>query len=115
MAPKTKRRAAAKRSAPKRAVKTAKSAPRRGAPKRKATRGAKPVAVTAREWAILETLARRDGRVVERSLLLESVWGETATSSANSLEVLVARLRQKLGADVLRTLRGEGYALGVER
>lgn len=82
---------------------------------RKALRGAKSVAVTAREWAILETLARHDGRVVERAQLLESVWGEAAASSASSLEVLVARLRQKLGADVIRTLRGEGYALGVER
>lgn len=82
---------------------------------RHATRAGVQVPVTAREWAILEVLARRSGRLVARADLLESVWGEATESAAGSLEVLVARLRRKLGAEVIRTVRGEGYALGDER
>jgi two-component system, OmpR family, response regulator len=82
---------------------------------RHASRAGVEVPVTAREWAILEVLARRDGRLVARAELLEGVWGEATESAAGSLEVLVARLRRKLGTDVIRTVRGEGYALGDER
>jgi len=70
------------------------------------------VAITAREWAILEVLARHEGRVVSRALLLDSVWGEQGDTAGSSLEVLIARLRRKLGAEVIVTQRGEGYALG---
>lgn len=73
------------------------------------------VPVTAREWAILDLLARRGGRLVPRGELLEGVWGEESASASGSLEVLIARLRRKLGAEVIRTVRGEGYALGDER
>ena len=67
--------------------------------------------VTAREWSILELLAARVGRVVSRSEMLESVWGETSDAASASLEVLIARIRRKLSASVIRTVRGEGYAL----
>lgn len=82
---------------------------------RHASKAGVQMAVTAREWAILEVLARRAGRLVPRSELLEGVWGEATDSASGSLEVLVARLRRKLGDDVIRTVRGEGYALGEER
>lgn len=82
---------------------------------RLATREGKPVAVTAREWAILEVLARHGGRVIDRDGLLESTWGEATPATSSSLDVLIGRLRSKLGADVIRTLRGVGYALGQER
>lgn len=81
---------------------------------RHATRGGQEVAITAREWAILEILVRRAGRVVSRLDLLESVWGDASETAASSLEVLVGRLRRKLGSDLIRTLRGEGYALAEE-
>jgi DNA-binding response OmpR family regulator len=81
---------------------------------RHASRSGQVVAITAREWAILEMLARRASRVVSRLDLLESVWGEATETAAGSLEVLVGRLRRKLGADLIRTLRGEGYALASE-
>ena len=81
---------------------------------RHATRAGQEVAITAREWAILEILVRRAGRVVSRSDLLESVWGDASEPAASSLEVLVGRLRRKLGSDRIRTLRGEGYALAEE-
>ncbi|MBE2251880.1 MAG: response regulator transcription factor [Myxococcus sp.] len=81
---------------------------------RHATRAGQPIAITSREWSILEVLVRRSGRVVSRSDLLESVWGEASETAASSLEVLVGRLRRKLGAELIRTLRGEGYALAEE-
>ena len=73
------------------------------------------MAITAREWAILDVLARNGGRVVARFELLESAWGESTDSASSSLEVLIARLRRKLGSDLIRTIRGEGYALGLEK
>ena len=78
---------------------------------RLATRAGDPVAVTAREWAILEMLASRTGRVVSRQNLLEGAWGDVSDSASSTLEVLIGRLRRKLGADLIRTLRGEGYSL----
>ena len=68
--------------------------------------------VTAREWAILEQLAARSGRVVSRSELLDGVWGESTDAASASLDVLVGRIRRKLAPGVIRTVRGEGYALG---
>lgn len=78
---------------------------------RRATAGGSDVAVTAKEWAILEVLVRRPGGVVSRFDLLEQVWGDADDSASASLEVLIGRLRRKLGAGIIRTLRGEGYAL----
>ncbi len=78
---------------------------------RSARRASTEVPVTAREWAILEQLASRAGRLTTRSDLLEVIWGDTSDSAGNSLEVLLARLRKKFGADIINTLRGEGYSL----
>jgi len=84
---------------------------------RRATRAGADVPVTAREWAILELLANRAGRVTTRGELLDIVWGEASESAGNSLEVLVGRLRKKLGSDMIKTLRGAGYSLsgGAQR
>lgn len=78
---------------------------------RRATRGGAEVAVTAREWAILEVLAKSAGRVVPRWDLVESVWGESTEAAMSSMEVLIGRIRRKLSTDLVRTLRGRGYAL----
>lgn len=78
---------------------------------RRALRDAIELPVTPREWALLESLALRRGRVVSRDELLWEVWGEVSDSSSASLDVLVARIRRKLAADVIRTLRNQGYAL----
>jgi two-component system, OmpR family, response regulator len=80
--------------------------------KRRAFVGGKEVPITAREWAILELLAADRGRVVPRIALLERIWKRSDESAAQSLEVLIGRIRKKLGEHSLRTLRGEGYALG---
>jgi two-component system, OmpR family, response regulator len=78
--------------------------------------GGQPVLVTAQELAVLEVLAGHRARPVSREHLIEAVWGNLVESSGNSLDVLVARIRRKLGASsaLLRTIRGVGYALGEE-
>jgi len=85
---------------------------------RRVVAGEREVPLTAREFDILETLARQRGRVVPRSSLLLSVWGADDEAASGSLEVLIARLRRKLaeaGApDAVRTLRGVGYSLRPE-
>ena len=72
--------------------------------------------LTAREFDILEVLARQRGRVVTRSSLLIAVWGDDE-NTGESLDVLMARLRRKLaeaGApDVIKTHRGIGYSVGM--
>lgn len=82
---------------------------------RRATRDGRDVPVTAREWSILEVLAGRAGRVVPRDELLEGVWGDITETAAGSLEVLIARLRRKLGSELIETLRGRGYMLLTPR
>ena len=80
---------------------------------RRAEKAGKEVPLTAREWSLLEMLAGRCGRFVARTEILEIVWGTEADASA-SLEVLVGRIRRKLGEGVLKTMRGHGYALVVD-
>jgi two-component system OmpR family response regulator len=82
---------------------------------RRATRAGEEVPVTAREWAVLELLAARSGRVVPRSEILDCLWGDITDSANQSLDVIIARIRRKLGPNVVRTVRGEGYALDDER
>jgi DNA-binding response OmpR family regulator len=72
--------------------------------------------LTAKELAIVNLLAVRRGRVVSRDQLIECVWGDVTDSARASLEVLVARIRRKLGASasLLQTVRGVGYAIEYE-
>lgn len=79
---------------------------------RRATVGGREVPVTAREWSILDLLIRRDGRLVPRDEMLDIVWGEVSDSSNASLDVMIGRIRKKLGEGLIRTIRGEGYVLG---
>src|SRR5690606_3358483 len=67
-------------------------------------------AITAREWAILEHLAIAANSVVSRKCLLETLWPGNP-SAGPSLDVLIGRLRKKLGPDTIKTVRGEGYVL----
>ncbi|MBI5515011.1 MAG: response regulator transcription factor [Deltaproteobacteria bacterium] len=78
---------------------------------RRATRCGVALPLTAREWAVVELLAARAGQLVPRAEILEAVWGEESEAASASLDVIVARIRRKLGDGVLRTARGEGYAL----
>ena len=78
---------------------------------RRATRGGAPCALTAREWSVLERLAAEQGRVVARAALLEEVWGDADEAQAASLDVIMVRIRKKLGGALVRTVRGGGYVI----
>lgn len=82
---------------------------------RRMTRAGQEVPLTAREWAVLESLAARLGRVVPRRDLLEDIWHDTGRGSSESLDVILSRLRRKLGSLddglVVRTVRGTGFVL----
>ncbi len=78
---------------------------------RRATRAGVECALTAREWSVIERLAAERGRVVSRAALLEEVWGDVDEAHGASLEVIIARIRKKLGGSVVRTVRGDGYVL----
>jgi DNA-binding response OmpR family regulator len=51
--------------------------------------------------------------VVPRTSLLSQGWGDASEASSGSLDVLVGRIRRKIGPDWIRIIRNEGYALGV--
>ncbi|MEZ4339335.1 MAG: response regulator transcription factor [Sandaracinaceae bacterium] len=78
---------------------------------RRARRGGREVELTPREWVLLECLATSPGRAVSRERLLDEGWGEITEGAAASLEVIVGRIRRKLGRAVIRTVRGHGYAV----
>ncbi|HVH99433.1 MAG TPA: response regulator transcription factor [Enhygromyxa sp.] len=80
---------------------------------RKALRDERELPITAREWDVLELLINRQGRVVSRATILELIWGEITDKANDSLDVIMARIRRKLGAEAIRTVRGEGYAADV--
>ena len=67
------------------------------------------VELTTREFALLEYLVRRAGQVVAKTELRDHVWDAAATDGLNVVEVYVAYLRKKLGADSVETVRGAGY------
>jgi DNA-binding response OmpR family regulator len=78
---------------------------------RRATVGERTVELTAREFALLETLLRHAGQVLSREQLLSHVWGYSFDPTTNLVNVYVNSLRKKLGADVVETVRGVGYRL----
>jgi two-component system, OmpR family, response regulator len=70
-----------------------------------------PLKLTALEWRVLECLILRKEMVIERSDLTEKVYEGDVGTDSNSLEVIVARLRRKIGRDAIETVRGRGYRL----
>lgn len=70
-----------------------------------------PLRLTALEWRVLACLALRKEHVVARPDLMERVYDGDAEVDSNSLEVIVARLRRKIGHDRIETVRGRGYRL----
>jgi DNA-binding response OmpR family regulator len=67
--------------------------------------------LTALEWRVLSCLALRKDVVVDRAELIERVYEGDAEVDSNSLEVIVARIRRKIGRDSIETVRGRGYRL----
>jgi len=78
---------------------------------REVTLGGDPVALTPREYALLEFFLRHPDRVVTKVELLDRVW-DFGDGDPNTVEVYVGYLRRKLGSDLVRTVRGAGYRLG---
>ena len=70
-----------------------------------------PLKLTALEWRVLSALMLRKGIVIGRLDLMERVYEGDADVESNSLEVIIARLRRKIGHDRIETLRGLGYRL----
>ncbi len=70
-----------------------------------------PVRLTALEWRVLSTLMLAKDAVIERLDLMERVYEGDADVDSNSLEVIIGRLRKKIGASLIETVRGRGYRL----
>ncbi|HSP96170.1 MAG TPA: response regulator transcription factor [Candidatus Dormibacteraeota bacterium] len=83
------------------------------AARRQARRGDAEIPLTAREFRLLEYLARNAGRVVSRADLWEHVWESHSEPESNVVDVYVRYLRNKLGRspDLITTVRGGGYVL----
>lgn len=78
-------------------------------------RGGQPIELTAKEYALLEYLARNAGRIVRREEIAEHVWDERFDPFSNLIEVYINRLRRKIdepfGTPLIHTRRGAGYVL----
>ena len=72
------------------------------------------IALTAKEFRLLEALMSRPGRVLSRQRLLDEVWGSDITVTERTIDTHLKRLREKLGAagDQIETVRGVGYRFG---
>lgn len=81
------------------------------------TRAGRALDLLPRELMLLEYLARRLGRVVTRSMLLQDVWGYTFEPKSNVVDVHMGRLRRKVDSEgetpLIRNVRGQGYRLDV--
>ena len=85
--------------------------------KRKAFRQGERLDLTAKEFALLTLLLRRQGQIISRTVIAEQVWDMNFDSNANVVEVHIRRLRGKLDDPfpdkLLHTVRGMGYVLEV--
>jgi DNA-binding response OmpR family regulator len=84
----------------------------------RATRAGLPLALTRTEFSLLECLMRRSGRVVPRQSLIDVVWGCERQVEDNTLDAWIKLLRRKVDGigqpSLIRTVRGVGYAIGME-
>jgi two-component system OmpR family response regulator len=78
---------------------------------RRISRDGEPVELTAREWAVLDSLLGRPGSIVSKARIEDALYAFGAEIESNAVEVYVSRLRKKLGADTIATVRGIGYRL----
>ena len=79
------------------------------------SRGNREIQLTAKEYALLEHLARHAGRLISRTEIAAHVWDDSFDPFSNTIEVYINRLRKKIDGDqstkLLHTRRGEGYIL----
>ena len=81
---------------------------------REARMNGEPLSLSPREWALLEPMLQRPGVVFSRAQLEEKLYGWKDEVSSNAVEVYVHGLRKKLGADLIRNVRGVGYMVPKE-
>ena len=85
--------------------------------RRRVSRAGKRIDLTAKEFALLELLLRRQGEVLPRSLIASQVWDMNFDSDTNVIEVAIKRLRVKIDEGfepkLIRTVRGMGYVLEI--
>lgn len=83
---------------------------------RRVERAGRLIDLTAKEFALLECLARRQGELIKREEISEHVWDESYDPFSNLIDVYIGRLRRKLDSGhavrLVHTRRGEGYILG---
>jgi two-component system OmpR family response regulator len=72
-----------------------------------------PVKLTSHEFRVLSYLMHHRGRVVSQSELVEHIYAQSFDRDSNTVEVFIARLRRKLGASFIETVRGLGYRIGA--
>ena len=75
------------------------------------TLAGEPVKLTAQEYTLLSYLLHHKGKVVSRTELIEHIYDQDFDRDSNTIEVFVTRIRKKLGADIITTIRGLGYQL----
>lgn len=73
------------------------------------TLAGKPVELTAREMRMLNYFMHRIGRIISQAELTEHLYALEESRESNTIEVYVSRLRRKIGADFIKTIRGLGY------
>ena len=85
---------------------------------RRVQRGAKPIELTAKEFAVLECLMREPKRVLTRTIIAEHVWNYDTFNESNVVDVYIRNLRRKIddpfAQKLIHTIRGAGYCLSVE-
>lgn len=72
------------------------------------------IKLTSHEYRLLSYLMHHQGRVVSRTELVEHLYDQDFDRDSNTIEVFVGRLRKKLGAEIIQTVRGLGYLLATE-
>lgn len=78
---------------------------------RRVRRAGDEIELTAREFGILELLIRRRGTIVTRTAISDCLYNDDSEFLSNAIDVHVASLRRKLGADLIQTRRGHGYLI----
>jgi two-component system OmpR family response regulator len=79
---------------------------------RSVRRAGRAIQLTAREWSLFEAFVQRPNQLMSKPQLEERLYSFDTEIESNTIEVYIARLRKKLGADAIETVRGMGYRLG---